>query len=91
MPDRTVDGVRLGHVRRCGCGRDPEISTAYLGQEPGFGPFVLKCYCGRDPNTPTPADAHGIVLPTIMARSWVKSRGVAIWNRIARQEAERAA
>jgi len=90
MPDRTVDGVRLGHVRRCACGRDPEISTAYPGQESGFGPFVLKCYCGRDPDTPTPADTHGIVLPTIFVRSWVKSRGVTLWNRVARERVGRS-
>jgi len=90
MPDRTVEGVRLGHVRRCACGRDPEIWTGYPGFEPGFGPFVLKCYCGRDPAVPTPSDAHGIVLPSLMARSWSKTRGVRIWNRIARERAAAA-
>lgn len=72
-----VDGVRMDHVRRCSCGRKPEISTGYegLGVEPGYGPFIIKCYHGREGEE----GEHGPVLPRF-CRSWSKTRAVKLWR-----------
>lgn len=76
----VVDGVRLGHVRRCACGRAPDIATTYVGFEPGTGPFIITCYCGA------PEDAvneHGF-RPHHLSRSWSKTRAVRNWNQMVR-------
>lgn len=86
MGSTYAEGVRLDYVRRCKCGRRPEIGTCYKGSDPGDGPFIIDCFCGRDPKKPTPDDKYGIVLPSFMSRSWSKTRVVKNWNAmIARQ------
>ncbi|EPX83873.1 hypothetical protein [Salipiger mucosus] len=77
-----VDGIRMDHVRRCICGRRPEIATCYHGMDPGDGPFIIKCYCGRDPDQ---EDEDGrSPLPTFV-RSWSKTRAVRAWRSLQRR------
>lgn len=78
-----VDGVRMDHVRRCACGRKPEISTGYvgLGIEAGYGPFIIKCYCGREGEQ----GEHGDAVPRF-CRSWSKTRAVKLWSRMNRPQ-----
>lgn len=82
MASTIIDGVRLDHVRRCNCGRKPEISTSYKGFEPGMGPFFIQCYCD------TPEDAvneHGFRPFPNFCRSWSKTRVVRNWNHLMRK------
>ena len=71
----------MDHVRKCACGRRPQISTRYegIGLEPGSGPFIIKCYCGREGEE----GEHGPVLPRF-CRSWSKTRAVRLWSRMNR-------
>jgi hypothetical protein len=79
-----VDGIRMDRARRCWCGRLPMVSTSYPDMEPGMGPFLLKCDHGE-----APVDmGHGVEMPPrlIAFRSWVKTRAVAGWNRMIREQ-----
>jgi hypothetical protein len=77
MASTYVDGVRLDYVRRCRCGRKPEIATCYRGDDPGEGPFIISCFCGRPEDV---KDEHGLLPCPRFCRSWTKSRAVALWR-----------
>ena len=77
MASTIVDGIRLAYVRRCRCGRRPEITTCYQGFTPGDGPFVIRCFC----DIPLDAkDEHGFRPHPRFCRSWSKSRVVKLWT-----------
>jgi hypothetical protein len=80
-----VGNVRMDHVRRCHCGRRPEISTGYQGFEDGFGPFVISCMHGLG----SPVEQYEKVRRGeldaeryVLSRSWSKTRAVANWRRL---------
>lgn len=83
MGETRVNGVRLDYVRKCRCGRRPNIRTGYEGFDDGTGPFIITCECGQSKD---PKDhPYGIILPRVMSRSWSKTRVVRNWNEIQRR------
>ena len=81
MSATVIDGVRMDYVRKCWCGRRPEIATCYQGMKPGMGPFIISCYC----DTPEDAkDEWGFRPGLSFARSWSKTRVVRNWNTMVR-------
>jgi hypothetical protein len=66
----------MDRVRRCFCGRKPDVATCYDDGKPGWGPFFITCN-------------HGKFDVQIMTRSWSKTRVVRNWNRMVREELER--
>lgn len=85
MASMIVDGVRMDWVRRCYCGRRPEISTSYEGFDPGFGPFLIKCSHGKsvpEENTWTEYSTVGLMA---LSRSWSKTRVVENWKELMRR------
>ena len=85
MASITVNGVRMNWVKKCKCGRKPEIATGYIEYDNGTGPFFIECRHGMDKkefdrkmdsyvNTGKGAPEYSFV------RSWSKTRAVKIWN-----------
>ena len=75
MPKQIIQGVNMGYIRNCYCGRTPKITTRYddSNVEPGWGPFIIICEHGE-------TDAIMRRKPYIFARSWYKTRAKRIWN-----------
>jgi len=67
--------VKMPWVRRCHCGRRPDISTGYTGYDVGTGPFLIRCNCGRGDDWQK----------CTFSRSWTKTRAVRNWNRMIRE------
>jgi hypothetical protein len=82
MANTLAEGIRLDYVRKCYCGRRPQISTCYEGFEPGMGPFLISCGHG---STLT----HKIPPGFIASRSWSKTRVVRNWNQLIRDESQK--
>lgn len=74
-----VNGTRMDHVRRCSCGRKPEVSTGYKGFDDGTGPFLIIC----DHGVPLEDQPEGR-MNFSMSRSWYKTRAAANWNSMMR-------
>lgn len=80
MASIYVGETRLDHVRRCTCGRKPEVRTGYAGFDDGDGPFVISC----DHGVPIESQAGGW-LNFSMSRSWFKTSACRNWNRMMRE------
>ena len=85
MASIKVNGVRINWVRKCKCGRKPEIATGYIGYDDGSGPFFIKCHHGIDDKEfKQKMDSYvntGKNCPNYaFVRSWSKTRAVKIWN-----------
>lgn len=79
----TESGYRFDHVRRCHCGRKPEVSTGYVGFDDGDGPFLVFC----DHGVPMDQQPEG-QRKYVMSRSWYKTRAARNWNLMMRKHAE---
>ncbi|WP_446325496.1 hypothetical protein [Blastomonas sp. CACIA14H2] len=76
----TASGYRFDHVRRCHCGRKPQVSTGYEGVDDGTGPFIVSCTHG----VPLEDQPEG-ALNLTFARSWSKTRAARNWNALIRE------